>query len=508
MLRIFFRNGSIALQQALFLIFILSGALEALHGLLQLYGFETSNHNTFKVTGSFFNPGPYSGYLICSFPLALACYLGLTDSNISHRLLRHAALSAVLLLLMILPSTMSRAAWLAALLGTAMVYGYQYQDPIKAYLKRIFHKRLNRVLGIALLFVVTAGGAAGLFHLKKDSALGRLLIYEISYYTWLNDPVFGVGSNKYRPAFGKEQIQYFREADRDHDQEMVAGHGEYAFNELLLILVEKGLVGLLLFLGVIASVVVSSISNLCEREPGWTRAAILGVISCLAAILTFSLFSYPFSIPAISLNFYFLIAVLAAYGKGKMIVSLSKYSRLISVLLFIVCLLLSGWILRTQYRAWQINRLWGEATALEKVGAYEQAAEEMAPLAEELKFNGGFLFHYGQVLRLAGHCKQAIDILKRADKFTTDPYLFNSLGICYQELGQYQKAEEAYYQSHYLIPHKFYPLYLLAKLYEESGQTGKSKEMATKLLSKPVKISSPAIEEMKAEMQGILDRDE
>jgi hypothetical protein len=50
---------------------ILTGLGEAVWGLLQLYGFRPSQHGLFRLTGSFFNPGPYSGYLAVVFPMAL-----------------------------------------------------------------------------------------------------------------------------------------------------------------------------------------------------------------------------------------------------------------------------------------------------------------------------------------------------------------------------------------------------------------------------------------------------
>ena len=43
--------------------FVFTGLVEAVWGLRQLYGFTPSYHNLFKLTGSFFNSGPYSGYL-------------------------------------------------------------------------------------------------------------------------------------------------------------------------------------------------------------------------------------------------------------------------------------------------------------------------------------------------------------------------------------------------------------------------------------------------------------
>ena len=71
---------------------LLSGAIEAIWGLAQLYGFTPSQHSRFELTGSFFNPGPYSGFLVTILPIAL--HYTLTG----HRIAR--ILSGVVLVLL------------------------------------------------------------------------------------------------------------------------------------------------------------------------------------------------------------------------------------------------------------------------------------------------------------------------------------------------------------------------------------------------------------------------
>ena len=68
--RIFFVQNRWNLP-VLMLFLVLTGLVEAIWGLRQLYGFSFSQHNLFKTTGSFFNSGPYAGYLAVVFPLSL-----------------------------------------------------------------------------------------------------------------------------------------------------------------------------------------------------------------------------------------------------------------------------------------------------------------------------------------------------------------------------------------------------------------------------------------------------
>ena len=55
-------------------------------------------------------------------------------------------------------------------------------------------------------------------------------------------------------------------------------------------------------------------------------------------------------------------------------------------------------------------------------------------------------------------------------------------------------------------PSRFYPKYLLAKLYDETGQSEKAVFIANELLQKNVKIESTAIEEIKTEMLEIIKK--
>ena len=63
------------LQTVICFFILLTGLVEAVWGLMQLYGFKLPQHALFKLTGSFFNPGPYAGYLAVVFPLALSFWV-------------------------------------------------------------------------------------------------------------------------------------------------------------------------------------------------------------------------------------------------------------------------------------------------------------------------------------------------------------------------------------------------------------------------------------------------
>ena len=109
--------------------FIFTGCVEAIWGLGQLYGLLPSFNSSFKITGSFYNPGPYSGYLAIVFPMAFYFLLNdfpkifgnQGDKNTIVRFRWILSLLAFSLIVVILPAGMSRASWVAVIGGSIVV---------------------------------------------------------------------------------------------------------------------------------------------------------------------------------------------------------------------------------------------------------------------------------------------------------------------------------------------------------------------------------------------------
>ncbi len=109
---------------------------------------------------------------------------------------------------------------------------------------------------------------------------------------------------------------------------------------------------------------------------------------------------------------------------------------------------------------------------------------------------------------MAGQHEKAVIALQDAGKHYPNTVVFTSIGDSYKSLGQIKQAEGAYLHAWHMNPGRFYPKYLLAKLYDESGQREKAMVVARELLAKEVKVESTAIEEIKQEMQEILEKDQ
>lgn len=233
---------------------ILLGGVEAVWGLWQIYGLAVSNHSLYALTGSFYNPGPYSGYLAMVFPICLSEWLNLRKVEKHTWVERgkyYMALGVLLLILCVLPAGMSRSAWIAVAVSGIWVYGIhcswgtRLRKIGKRYKKRVFLAMITA--GIVLIIISYA-----LFQLKVGSANGRLLIWKVSAMTVAEKPFLGHGIGNFASAYGMAQENYFARTEFTATEEQVAGSPEYAFNEYLQIAVEYGVLFLLVVLLIIS----------------------------------------------------------------------------------------------------------------------------------------------------------------------------------------------------------------------------------------------------------------
>jgi hypothetical protein len=508
-----FRREGIV-QDLLCLFIIFTGLIEAVWGLLQLYGFERSQHNLFKLTGSFFNLGPYAGYLSMIFPMALQYWIHGTSREIREkqqnmekaptlfsRLPRVFACIACIAILLVLPPAMSRASWLAAIAGSAVVLYSRYHERVKKFYLQ--YKRQARITGCVMILFLSAA-LTGMYYLKKDSADGRTLTWKISLQTVVKHP-FGVGLGNFPGAYGETQAAYFASGQATETEKLVAGNPEYGFNEYLQIAVESGILAFLLFAGILFLSIRDGI-----KTKRW------GVLGSLVALLVFASFSYPFSI----LPFLIVLVFLLAINPGRWNVNeinscglSNDYSRQeknhvnisnsCSIALALSCLLVTAFCLWKQYPVYHAYKQWRVTRVHYHAGLFQETAESHGSLYPYLDDQVQFLFEYAQCLSKSDQPGESNTVLQRAMQISCDPMLYNIMGKNYQAMKDYERAEIALVKATQVVPSRLYPWYLLAKLYAEMGSKEKMIETVDIVLTKEPKVHSPAVEEMREEMNKL-----
>ncbi|MDD3322725.1 MAG: O-antigen ligase family protein [Paludibacter sp.] len=500
-------------RYTLILFLIITALVESIWGLRQLYGFIPSQHSLFLLTGSFFNPGPYAGYLAMISPMTF--YYMLTDYNVWNRKFNHkyivfyirwiVSATTILAILLVLPAAMSRAAWLASLGGCGVVglllLSKKYR--IKEYIS-VHRIRVLKIGGIVFVFLIAA--TWGMYALKKDSADGRAFIWKNTISAIVKNP-WGVGIGNFAGIYGLEQAAYFESGRSTEQEKLVAGNPEYAFNEYLQIGLEMGIAGLLLFLLIVAFALYKGIKN--------KHYVTLG---SLIALLIFASMSYPFSVLPFLIVFAFLLAdvQIVQYEnlKYNKIKNLNRIPTIISLIsLFIVV----TFCLYNRYPTYQAYKDWKNAKMMYSMNLYADVIDSYGKLEPFLNDEVKFLFEYGQILSKTGAYDKSNVVLKRATRISCDPMLFNILGKNYQSLSlqsdkktklhsEYIKlAEQNFKMAASIVPNRLYPYYLLTKLYTETGNKKMAIETARLVLQKEPKVHSPAIDEMREEVRKILE---
>ena len=259
---------------------VVTGLVEAVLGMRQLHGFEGSNHSLFRLTGDFYNPGPYSGYLAIVLPVCLWMILRQTKMY-----LYYLAWITLLAIIVVLPAGMSRTAWIATALSCAWVY-WEQRIGWKKTKTYIYEFKTLTIVSSVLVLISVAGALTGIFLLKKDSANGRLLLWKITEQAIMEQPWTGTGLGGFPAAYAETQAQYFASGEASETEMMVAGCPEYGFNEFLQIGLEQGLVGLMVFVLLLGYSLFRGVKN--------SQAGAAGGI---LALMVFSLASYPLQLP-------------------------------------------------------------------------------------------------------------------------------------------------------------------------------------------------------------------
>ncbi len=488
---------------------IVGGIIQAVYGNLQLLGFYSSFNANFKMTGTFFNPGPYAGYLAAIFPMALGIYLfrsklakelpvlQLMPKWLRQILLKYIPLAGVLSILLVLPASRSRAAWLAAGVSSALLLAIKYQ--FKYHFHRVCNTVYKKVIALSLMVLLTAGGIYGIYIFKKDSADGRLLIWTVSANIIKDYPLFGVGFDRFKAHYMNYQAAYFQDQP-ESKYAMVADNVQYAFNEVLQFFVENGLLGGLLAMAVFAYVM----SHVNFRQITYS-IIIIGLLS----VISFSLFSYPSHILPLMVILIILMSLTSEVtGNNYLTGNFSNMKMGIQVRSFCSIIILFG----ISYSVISINKLsliynnWYVANRAYNLGMYEESIKYYKKSYARFSNNGEFLQHYGKALSMAESHENAIEILNYASNHYITTITYTALGDNYQLIENNNISEKHYMHAYYMVPNRFYPKYLLAKLYDKSGKVDKAIETAKEVLEKELKVNSMAIREIRSEMQELLKK--
>ena len=444
-------------------------------GYYQLFQNFGRNRAQDIIVGSFSNSGPFGCFLSTCSSLFIAVRFRETSGFIRISSLILTALSLILMI-----CTLSRASMIAFM--SSMLFLAMKSETIILFVRRY---RIHLLL-IALLF------GTGVYLIKKPSADGRILMDRIGLSIIKKNGFKGVGLGNYAGAYGRAQADFFAEyMDSFPDdidkiplkQRMIADCPAFAFNEYIRIGVESGPVSSLLLVCLMICGVVSAYK--CNSQ--WCYP--------LISISVFAFFSYPYEVGALTILMIICLASVGSRSK-KCGWGIAFYCILFSLITCSCCLrypslnkTLSG------NGANAVERLCGNRHRKFMVHDYNSLQDGL--------YDEKMLFLMGQSLYRSGNYTKSDSVLKLATEVSSDPMFWNVMGNNSLAQGRFREAESRYIRAFYMVPNRLYPLYLLAKLYHEEGDTVRFLEMAHIVETFIPKVESANTERLRDEIREL-----
>lgn len=439
--------------------------LEALWGIGQGVGWLPSA-GVHRVTGSFDNPAGFAACLCAGLPLT-AYWRVVTEKRWGHVV---AGVSVALMAAGIVWSG-SRSG-VMAVATMAVMWGWR-QVPLSA-------RQKSSLLAVAMVLLL-----GGMYLLKKDSADGRLLIWQCAWNMVEDAPLLGHGPGSFRAHYMDYQAAWLA-AHPDSPYARLADNVLSPFNEYLHLLLNFGALGLLACLGFAGWLLWENRRHMATDRECRMAVAVLGDMA------VFSFFSYPFTYP------FTWIAVLFAVGlllrpMVRTRTCTPLYRRLAGMLLAVLCAAAAFLLGRRVDAEWR----WGRIAYGDSMENLETYARLMPVLGKEPYF----LYNYAATLLDAHQPKQSLMIARRCRQYWADYDLELLTGIACERQGLYGQAEACYEKAGDMCPSRFMPLYRLYELYKATGNKERMRQAAQQIVDKPMKVRSREILRMKRKVK-------
>jgi O-antigen polymerase len=447
----------------------LSSLIQAVLGILQFVNAHPFYSESTGITGSFFNPGPFAGYLLLSIPAALAVYLypgqtgKLPESSWLIPKIKSIALTIYLTIVCIaIVLSKSRAAWLGLFISLLFFVATIYKTKAK-----LVWTNFRGIVKLLTLFISMGSVlflAWMLYDWKPDSAQGRMLIWRNSVNMIAGHPLSGVGLNQFQAHYMNQQADYFK-INPTSDAIRLADNTIYPFNTFLKLITEQGLLAVIPVCLILFAVFYSK-----SRQPARMNPQLAAIRAGLIGLIVFSLFSYPEAILPIRVHACLFVAILAGYQAPVLrevtaphFVNANPWLRkgLILVLGVSLLVFLAGKLSETTRGTHQ----WSIALKKFNRDHPDEALLLMERAFPALGGNGIFCSIYGGMLEQATRPHEAIEVLNRAEILMPTTNVLISQAECLLQLQDYPQAEQKLRRAQLMIPSRIKPTYLLVKMY-------------------------------------------
>jgi len=496
--KIFFSQKRFSFQPIKITMLLLS-IVQIVIAILQWIEFFSSYNSNFKFTGFFFNPSPFAIYLSSLLIFCQVIYFFDKD-----KIIKTAAFANLLLGIPIIIISQSRSSWVGFILTSLLLFFLKFNlfIPIKnlsVYIRK-------NILYVVIFLLIIAFSSYGLYYMKKDSADGRLLTWNVSVLMFKDHLFLGLGQGGFEAYFLKYQSQYFKM----HPEQMqkfgkLAGQTVYAFNDILQIAVEEGMLGLLLFASALyyflkyTIILIKAIlvDVLIEKE------IVVMSFSIIIVIIISGFTSYPLTLLPFQVVFYPLIGVVSArYNliENRVLMVISRKDTWLIRILGIAYLAIGFWYINYSII---VYHAYSQEFYTNKSSYSNELTLKLINFESVLKDDPAYVLSKCENLLKNRDYDAARQQLEKAKEISSDTRIYYALGNLYVDQKMFPKAEEEYKFLYYALPNLIKPKYKLAMLYYNTNQTAKWDKVAREIIEFKPKIPSIFSNDMQTEVYDL-----
>lgn len=437
--------------------------LTSVHGFLQYFGLMSSNHSAFPITGTFENPAGFAAVQAALFPFVFTKCFDKANGKYLHFFT--IAVSLMCFVSVILSG--SRTGFIA--ICSVIVIVLAFTDTITIFFKT--HRWLW-----APIILLTATAFVTLYHIKPDSADGRLFIWSRCFEMIKQHPLLGYGASGFHRCYMSAQADYFR-VHQDSPFIMLADNVTHPFNEYIKLTIQFGLVGF--FAAIVLLIWIIWILFKSEK-----KTKVLG-LSFVTSLFIMCQFSYPFRYAVVWLMCF--IAITPAVVKSeKQTFEVPSYIRIVTSSLLLL-------VLVTTLRRMYYDMKWAEISKRALIGQVDRMLKYYEGMPSDIKHNPLFLYNYAAEMNYSGHYVESLDLVLQCAEKWDDYDVQLLLAGNYAYMQNKEKAIQSFDQAYNMIPCRFEPLYGKMLIYNDLNDTINVVRMANEIIEKPVKIRSERV---------------
>lgn len=434
--------------------------LTSVHGFLQYFGLISSNHSAFPITGTFENPAGFAAVQAALFPFVFTKCFDKANGKYLHFFT--IAVSLMCFVSVILSG--SRTGFIA--ICSVIVIVLAFTDTITIFFKT--HRWLW-----APIILLTASAFVTLYHIKPDSADGRLFIWSRCFEMIKQHPLLGYGASGFHRCYMSAQADYFR-VHQDSPFIMLADNVTHPFNEYIKLTIQFGLVGF--FAAIVLLIWIIWILFKSEK-----KTKVLG-LSFVTSLFIMCQFSYPFRYAVVWLMCF--IAITPAVVKSeKQTFEVPSYIRIVTSSLLIL-------FLATTLRRMYYDMKWAEISKRALIGQVDRMLKYYEGMPSDIKHNPLFLYNYAAELNYSKLHEKSIALTLKCAEDWNDYDVQILFASNYAYLHDAENAIRSFDLAYDMIPCRFEPLYGKMLVYLQSNDTVNALRMANEINEKPVKIQS------------------